>query len=207
MLVREPLCLVEDEYIQHHTEALMLLLYLPDCCQASHRITNESTQTHSKRPRRRKSATNRFLPQTNLVNAVSGNVPTADSVDGTVVSLKCLWLGYQGSMKGEEEKQEETPEERHEETEYEDTLEDSNRLISPSSANDVEVNYDEGTCAVESGRQAEDGYGNEEAPGSKTHLPADAPWLSRMLEGIASCSAALCIGFCDCCEASLFCLG
>jgi hypothetical protein len=97
-------------------------------------------------------------------------------------------------MKGEEEKQEETPEERHEETEYEDTLEDSNHVISPSSANDVEVNYEIGNGAVESGRQTEDGSsgndvdGNEEAPGSKPHLPADAPWLSRMLEGIASCS-------------------
>jgi hypothetical protein len=96
-------------------------------------------------------------------------------------------------MKEEEEKREEAEVDKLEETEYEDTLEDSNELINPSSANDVEVNYENGNAAAESGRQAEteDGSsgndidGSEETPEKKTHLPADAPWLSRMMEGKA----------------------
>jgi hypothetical protein len=106
-------------------------------------------------------------------------------------------------MKEEEEKREEAEADKLEETEYEDTLENSDQVINPnpSIANDVEVNYENGNVAVEFERQTEsedtpsgdDVTGNEETPESKTHLPADAPWLSRMFEGNASGPTELCV--------------
>jgi hypothetical protein len=110
-------------------------------------------------------------------------------------------------MKEEEEKREEAEVDKLEETEYEDTLEDSNlEAINPSSANDVEVNYENGSVAVESGKETEeedtpsgnDVDGNEETPENKTHLPADAPWLSRMFEGNTSGPTDQCVGASAC---------